>query len=160
MRVAENAQCDLNEQYARAEILSTIRTSLQCYRDVHASGNSCGGDLRFTLLITWAPHDDVSEVPYKQQQPEVHVAVGKSQKAIAEEGSHLQTDLVNVYMHTERLPLIPKRPIVCEVRGAPRENAEAKNSKWVKDRVCNSMTCMNSRTSRDSCQVQPNPNQN
>ena len=63
---------------------------------------------RFTLLMTWPPNEPADPVR----------SLG-----------------LNIYMHTEPLPPIAAPPVVVEVRGAPRSNAQAKNSRWVADRV-------------------------
>ncbi|CAM9714965.1 unnamed protein product [Phaeothamnion confervicola] len=43
-------------------------------------------------------------------------------------------DAFHLYCHGLPLPPLPKPPIIIEVRGAPRENALAKDSQWVSDR--------------------------
>eukprot|EP00041_Stephanoeca_diplocostata_P007230 m.101101 g.101101 ORF g.101101 m.101101 type:complete len:406 (-) comp16793_c0_seq1:1169-2386(-) len=133
MRQSEHFKRDLDEDYARHEILSTIRTSLRHYREVYAIDRLYGGDLRFTVLLTWAPHDDVSDASARLEQ--LRYSATHPRAAAASDQNHAQNDLVNIYMHTERLPPVPKPPIVCEVRGSPRDNAQAKNSQWVTDRV-------------------------
>eukprot|EP00887_Chlorella_sp_A99_P006550 scaffold3.g6550.t1 len=41
---------------------------------------------------------------------------------------------VDVWSHVEPLPPLPAPPVKCQVRGAPRANAAAKDSEWVRER--------------------------
>jgi len=40
----------------------------------------------------------------------------------------------DIYCHLTTLPSLPKPPIKVEIRGCPRHNAKAKDSKWVSER--------------------------
>eukprot|EP00040_Diaphanoeca_grandis_P024934 m.137764 g.137764 ORF g.137764 m.137764 type:complete len:354 (-) comp29944_c0_seq2:128-1189(-) len=92
--------------------LDSIRAKmLEVVSDGFARVLDKGGDFehnekRFTLLLTWPPHDEVAS-----------------------------TAEFNLYMQTELLPPIPTHEIVVEVRGGPRANATAKDSRWVTHRM-------------------------
>ena len=68
------------------------------------------------MLMTWPPND-----PPGSNDP------------VGPPGSKLG---LNIYMHTEPLPPIACPPVVVEVRGGPRSNAQAKDSRWITQRVC------------------------
>lgn len=65
-------------------------------------------DLRFTILVTWSPHDTIEHDDDKLP--------------------------LNFYMQVEPLPPVAAPPVIVELRGKARENATAKNSKWVTER--------------------------
>ncbi|TFJ83776.1 hypothetical protein NSK_004878 [Nannochloropsis salina CCMP1776] len=47
---------------------------------------------------------------------------------------HTEDSMLECLYHVSQLPLRPSPPIKVEVRGAPRSNAKAKDSGWVRDR--------------------------
>lgn len=95
----------------RSKLYDVVRSSLGQFRVDHPQPADGAKDLRFTLLMTWPPNDPV---------------------VTTEEGEGTN---VNVYMHTEPLPPIAQPPVVVEVRGSPRSNALAKDSRWVTERA-------------------------
>lgn len=88
-------------------IFTYLHVPFPC-RQTHVDAASpAGTEVKLTLLLTWAP-------------PHAH-----------------QTELeqtIDCFCHCGPLPPRPSPPIKVEIRGAPRTNAKAKDSEWVRDR--------------------------
>ncbi|KAH7619119.1 putative branched-chain-amino-acid aminotransferase [Nannochloris sp. 'desiccata'] len=92
----------------RPRVLHSLHDAIAAYRE--ASGDT-NGEVKCTILVTWA-----TASPGQQQQQQ-----------------QIDNDVV-ILTHATSLGAIPTPPIKIQIRGAPRQNAAAKDSEWVRQR--------------------------
>ncbi|KAI3436073.1 hypothetical protein D9Q98_002131 [Chlorella vulgaris] len=115
----------------RPRVLAAMRAAVQGYRS--ATGDAAG-EVRLTVLVTW---------PGCQQQQPAHPAGASSSSSSSSSSSQSDAlapsagaDQPGVLVHVSSLPPRPAPPVRVVMRGAPRQNAEAKDSEWVRQRKC------------------------
>jgi len=93
----------------RPRLDATVGSAVRAY--LASNGGDEATELKVTVLVTWTAAD-------------------------AAEGSGCDAaSTSSVSCHVAPLPPIPSPPVRVEVRGAPRQNAAAKDSTWVTDRA-------------------------
>ena len=97
-----------DEAAFRSAVGSALGAAVRLYEERAGAPH----DVRFTCLVTWPRGDSAA--------PEA--------AHFAEHGDFC------THWHLEALPPPPPPPIRCEVAGAPRANAAAKDSRWVAER--------------------------
>lgn len=101
-------------QELRPRLDNSVAAAVSKYRQLHGDET----ELKITVLVSWQGGNGNS-------------AVGKEGIVQSVEDQRPGT----VACHIAPLPPLPKPPVRVEVRGAPRENAAAKDSSWVADRA-------------------------
>jgi len=89
----------------RPRLLRSLYDAIAAYRE--ASGDT-NGEVKCTMLVTWG-----TASPEQQGQTD---------------------NTVDILTHATSLGAIPTPPIKIQIRGAPRQNAAAKDSEWVRQR--------------------------
>lgn len=85
-----------------------------------------GGELKVTVLLTW--DDDEGEKDTSASAEDSTSSDGGNRNAAGEEEGAI------IALHISPLPPRPKPPVTAMVAGAPRTNAAAKDSEWVRSR--------------------------
>merc|ERR1711865_1302623 len=86
-------------------------------------------------------NDDNSNSQKSQPELKITVLVGWKKKeknndqADDSSSSDSSTGVVDIACHVTELPSLPTRPVRVEIRGTPRDNAAAKDSSWVTERL-------------------------
>ena len=123
------------EQQLRPRVLASLRAAVAGFRSAAAQDASTtatattaaaaphDGELKLTVLVTWPGSE-------QQQQRQEHAAAAASPSSSVA----ADADLLDVWVHISPLPPRPAAPVRAVVRGAPRQNAEAKDSEWVRQR--------------------------
>ncbi|KAL4458753.1 hypothetical protein ABPG75_013618 [Micractinium tetrahymenae] len=104
----------------RPRLLPALRAAVQGYR---AATGDADGELKLTVLVTWPGCDQKQG----QQRQDAAASNGHSSAGAGTAG-------VNIFVHASPLPPRPAPPVRVVVRGAPRSNAAAKDSEWVRQR--------------------------
>ncbi len=112
-----------NPAQLRPRVLAALRAAVRGYR---ASTGDASGELKLTVLVTWP---------------------GGTEHEVAEDGLHAADDseapppgctpaaaAADIFVHVSPLPPRPAPPVRVVMRGAPRQNAAAKDSEWVRQR--------------------------
>jgi thiol oxidase len=97
--------CNENANLSLLQVLRSLSAAVENFTHKQTSEQS-DGEMKLTMLLTWTK--DGTE---------------------AVDGSPF-----TVFSHVAVLPDRPARPIKVEVKGAPRMNAKAKDSEWVRQR--------------------------
>lgn len=112
------AACEdgLRAQVGRAELLrprldETVGAAVRAYLAARGGAELPAEELKVTVLVSWSPEE----------------AAAKAGGGGGAAGS--------IACHVAPLPPIPSPPVRVEVRGAPRQNAAAKDSSWVTERA-------------------------
>merc|ERR1711865_895535 len=79
----------------------------------------------------------------QKSQPELKITVlvgwkkkeKNNDQADDSSSSDSNTGVVDIACHVTELPSLPTRPVRVEIRGTPRDNAAAKDSSWVTERL-------------------------
>lgn len=110
----------------RPRVLSALRAAVRGYRA--ATGDSTS-ELKLTVLLTW---------PGCQQAPGQQATNGAAPPSRGSSaggpGGAGEGAGVDVFVHASALPPRPAPPVRVVMRGAPRSNAAAKDSEWVRQR--------------------------
>ena len=85
-----------------------VRSVASALSHFHNKWPECGTERRITCLLCWGQD---AEAPGDDWPP-----------------------AMQIFSHVHLLPDRPKPPIRVDIRGAPRSNAKAKDTQWVKDR--------------------------
>merc|ERR1711865_188476 len=85
-------------------------------------------------------NDDNSNSQKSQPELKITVLVGwkkkeKNADQVDDSSSDSNADMVDIACHVTELPSLPTRPVRVEIRGTPRDNAAAKDSSWVTERL-------------------------
>ena len=85
-------------------------------------------------------NDDNSNSQKSQPELKITVLVGwkkkeKKDDQVDASSSDSNADMVDIACHVTELPSLPTRPVRVEIRGTPRDNAAAKDSSWVTERL-------------------------
>ena len=110
---------------------------LECF---HPTGNLSSLSLYFQLLVYVSLNPFPSLLPSHTHSTKRHTTATDRTAATTELKLtmllfwHPDTTTIECLCHACPLPPRPTPPIKCEIRGAPRTNAKAKDSAWVKER--------------------------
>jgi hypothetical protein len=118
----------------RPQVLAAMQAAVLGYR------SACGDDaaeLKLTVLVTW-PECDQQPQGDGGKESSTPASSGTAAAAISSsdglQGPALSSERPEVYVHVAALPPRPAPPVRVVLRGAPRQNAEAKDSEWVRQR--------------------------
>lgn len=110
-RLAPAAAALADPAVLRPRLLAAMRDAVRGYRAA-AGEAGAGGELKLTVLVTWA---------------------GCSEHEAPDDGAAAPPPS-DVWVHVSALPPRPQPPVRVAMRGAPRQNAAAKDSEWVRQR--------------------------
>ncbi|EFN53257.1 hypothetical protein CHLNCDRAFT_137177 [Chlorella variabilis] len=116
----------------RPRVLAAMQAAVRGYR---AASGDADGEVRLTVLVTW----QACQAQDGQQEaapPVAGAGAGNhgSSAAASPAGGAGEEGAFDVLVHVSALPPRPAPPVRVVMRGAPRHNAEAKDSEWVRQR--------------------------
>lgn len=100
----------------RQRLLPALRAAVRGFRSTTGDAD---GELKLTVLVTW---------------PGCQGQTPQERSAAARSWDNGTSSDVDIFVHASPLPQRPAPPVRVVVRGAPRSNAAAKDSEWVRKR--------------------------
>lgn len=112
-----------NPAQLRPRVLAAMRAAVRGYR---AATGDASGELKLTVLVCWPGGTDHEVAADGLHAADDHEA--------PPQGCTPAAAAADVFVHVSPLPPRPAPPVKVVMRGAPRQNAAAKDSEWVRQR--------------------------